>query len=80
VAEGRGKPRPSSFKSPLFAADRDSVTFALSPPVKYAALLGLVAALLGGGMTMLGQGKSSVAATPHVINRHPFGTRAKCRT
>jgi hypothetical protein len=53
------------------------VTFTLSPPVRYAALLGLLAAvLIGGGMTMLNRGESSVAA-PHVLNRHPFGTHAK---
>ncbi len=50
------------------------MTFTLSPPIRYAALLGLVAALLiGGGMTVLGHGESSVAATPHVIKHHPFG-------
>jgi hypothetical protein len=53
------------------------VTFTLSPPVRYAALLGLLAAVLvGGGMTMLGRGHSSAAPT-HVINRHPFGTHVK---
>jgi len=53
------------------------VTFALSPPVKYAALLGLVAALLGGvGLTVLGHGPSS-ASTPHVIKHHPFGPGLK---
>jgi len=53
------------------------VTFTLSPPVRYAALLGLLAAvLIGGGMTMPGRGHSSAAA-PHVINRHPFGTQPK---
>jgi hypothetical protein len=53
------------------------VSFTLSPPVRYAALLGLLAAVLvGGGMTMLNRGESSVAAS-HVINRHPFGTHAK---
>jgi hypothetical protein len=53
------------------------VTFTLSPPIRYAALLGLLAALLvGGGMTMLGRGENSVA-TPHVIKRHPFGAGLK---
>jgi hypothetical protein len=51
------------------------VTFTLSPPVRYAVLLGLLAAVLaGGGMTMLGHGDSA-APTPHVINRHPFGVK-----
>jgi hypothetical protein len=49
------------------------VTFTLSPPVRYAALLGLVATLLvGGGMTVLSHRGNSVA-TPHVIKHHPFG-------
>ncbi len=78
--EGRGRPRPSSFKSPLFAADRHSVTFTLSPPIRYAALLGLLAAvLIGGGMTVLGHRDSSVA-TPHVITHHPFGPGVKTKT
>jgi len=55
------------------------VTFALSPPVRYAALLGLLAALLvGGGMTVLSHGESSVA--PHVIKHHPFGSGLKKKT
>jgi hypothetical protein len=54
------------------------VTFTLSPPIRYAALLGLLAALLiGGGMTVLGHGESSVATTPHVIKHHPFGSGVK---
>jgi hypothetical protein len=57
------------------------VTFSLSPPVRYAALLGLLAAvLIGGGMTMLSHGKSSVAATPHAITHHPFGGAKKQAT
>jgi hypothetical protein len=53
------------------------VTFTLSPPIRYAALLALLAALLiGGGMTMLGHGENSVA-TPHVIKHHPFGPGVK---
>jgi hypothetical protein len=56
------------------------VTFALSPPVRYAALLGLLAALLvGGGMTVLSHGERSVA-TPHVIKHHPFGSGLKKKT
>ena len=57
------------------------MTFTLSPPVRYAALLGLLAALLvGGGMTVLGHRESSVAATPHVIKHHPFGGAKKQAT
>jgi hypothetical protein len=49
------------------------VTLSLSPPIRYAALAALLGALvLGGGMTMMGHGKTSVAA-PHVIKHHPFG-------
>jgi hypothetical protein len=49
------------------------VTLSLSPPIRYAALAALLGALLlGGGMAMLGHGKTSVAA-PHVIKHHPFG-------
>jgi len=56
------------------------VTFTLSPPIRIAALIGLVAALaLGGGMTVLGhRGESSVAA-PHVLKHHPFGLGAKTK-
>jgi len=51
------------------------VTFTLSPPVRYAALLGLLAAvLIGGGTTMLGGGKAT-EAVPHAINPHPFGKK-----
>jgi hypothetical protein len=51
------------------------VTFTLSPPVRYAALLGLLAAvLIGGGTTMLGSGEDT-EAVPHAINPHPFGKK-----
>ncbi len=56
------------------------MTFALSPTVRYAALLALLGAvLIGGGMTMLGHG-GSPAATPHVIKHHPFGVGLKKQT
>jgi hypothetical protein len=56
------------------------VTFTLSPSVRYAALLGLLGALLvGGGMTVLSHRESSVAA-PHVIKHHPFGSSLKKKT
>ena len=55
------------------------MTFTLSPPVRYAALLGLLAAVLvGGGMTVLAHRENSVA-TPHVIKHHPFGPGATKR-
>ena len=58
------------------------MTFAVSPPVRYAALAALLAALLiGGGMTMLGHGGSQASSsTPHVIKHHPFGLGAKKQT
>ena len=50
------------------------MTFTLSPPVRYAALLGLLAAvLIGGGTTILGRGEAE--AVPHAINPHPFGKK-----
>jgi hypothetical protein len=53
------------------------VTFTLSPPVRYAALLGLLATVVvGGGMTMLGH-KDSAAPTTHIIKHHPFGAGVK---
>jgi len=53
------------------------VTFTLSPPVRIAALLGLLAAVLvGAGMMVIGRGEPS-EATPHVIKHHPFGASAK---
>ena len=56
------------------------MTLSLSPPIRYAALAALLAALLiGGGMTMLGHGETSVAA-PHVIKHHPFGPGVKKAT
>jgi hypothetical protein len=55
------------------------VTFAISPPVRYAALLALLAALLiGGGMTMLGhRGSPAATTTPHAVKHHPFGLGLK---
>lgn len=53
------------------------MTFTLSPPVRIAALLGVLAAvLIGGGLTMLGRG-GATEAVPHAINPHPFGTKKK---
>jgi glucose/arabinose dehydrogenase len=54
------------------------VAFSVSPPVRYAALLGLLLAILGGGsMMLLGRGGGDEAATAHAINPHPFGTHAQ---
>ena len=56
------------------------MTLTLSPPVRYAALLGLLAAvLIAGGLMVMGHGKTAVA-TPHVIKHHPFGPGAKTKT
>jgi hypothetical protein len=53
------------------------VTFTLSPPVRIAALLGVLAAvLIGGSMTMLGRG-GETQAVPHAINPHPFGIKKR---
>ncbi len=54
------------------------MTFTLSPPVRYAALLGLLAAILiGGGLKVVGRGESSVATAHVKIKHHPFGGTAK---
>ena len=51
------------------------MTLTLSPPVKIAALLGILGALLlGGSMMTLGRGETS-EAIPHAINPHPFGAK-----
>jgi hypothetical protein len=57
------------------------VTFTLSPPVRYAALLGLLAAvLIGGGTTMLGRGGEANEPVAHKINPHPFGKKKPAAT
>jgi pyruvate/2-oxoglutarate dehydrogenase complex dihydrolipoamide acyltransferase (E2) component len=54
------------------------VTLTLSPPVRIAALLGLLAAVLvGGSMTVLGRGEEPAPTTAHKIQHHPFGGTAK---
>jgi len=51
------------------------VTLTLSPPVKIAAICGLVfTVLVFGGLRMLGGKGTDSVATPHVIEHHPFGT------
>jgi hypothetical protein len=51
------------------------VTLTLSPPVKIAALCGLLAVvMIPAGLMFMGRSSgSSDAAPPHVLNRHPFG-------
>jgi hypothetical protein len=49
----------------------------VSPPVRIAAIVGLLAAFaLGAGFMLMGHGGGETA-TPHVINKHPFGLRGK---
>jgi hypothetical protein len=56
------------------------VTFTLSPPVRIAAMLGLVAAVvIGGGMMVLGRGEASASETK-VIQHRPFGPGANAKT
>jgi hypothetical protein len=56
------------------------VTFTLSSPVRYAALLGLLAAvLIGGGTTMLGRSDANETVA-HKINPHPFGEKKPAAT
>jgi hypothetical protein len=51
------------------------VTLTLSPPVKIAAICGLVfTVIVFGGLRLLGgKGGGDSVATPHVIRHHPFG-------
>jgi hypothetical protein len=59
------------------------VTLTLSPPIKIAAICGLVfTVLVFGGLRMLGGkgGSSSDTAAPHVIHHHPFGAGATKKT
>jgi hypothetical protein len=51
------------------------VTFTVSPPVRIAAVVGLVAVVvIGGAMMMLNRKGDSTAAAPHAIKHHPFGS------
>jgi hypothetical protein len=57
------------------------MTFTLSPPIRYAALCALLASVvIGGGLMMLGHKSESAVATPHVINKHPFGVKRHATT
>jgi hypothetical protein len=55
------------------------VTLTLSPPVRIAAICGILfAVLVPAGLMIMGRGGGGSAdTTPHVINRHPFGPAAK---
>ena len=57
------------------------MTFTLSPPIRYAALCALLASVvIGGGLMMMGHKSESAVATPHVINKHPFGVKKQATT
>ena len=57
------------------------MTFTLSPPIRYAALCALLASVvIGGGLMMMGHKSQSAVATPHVINKHPFGVKKHATT
>jgi hypothetical protein len=57
------------------------VALSISPPVRYAALLALVLAVVGGGGFMLmGRSGSDSAAPAHTINPHPFGIKKPAAT
>jgi hypothetical protein len=54
------------------------VTLTLSPPVRIAAICGLLFTVLAaGGLKFMGGSSSSSVATPHIIKHHPFGPGAK---
>jgi hypothetical protein len=55
------------------------VTLTLSPPVRIAAICGLLLTVVAfAGMKLMGgSGDSSVAAAPHIIKHHPFGSGVK---
>jgi hypothetical protein len=56
------------------------VTLTVSPPIRIAAICGLLfTVLVFGGLRLLGGGGDSVAA-PHVIRHHPFGPGVKATT
>lgn len=53
------------------------MTLTVSPPLRIAAICGLLfTVIVFGGLKMLG-GKGDSVAAPHVIKHHPFGTGAK---
>ena len=53
------------------------MTMTVSPPVRIAAVCGLLfTVIVFGGLKMLG-GKGDTVAAPHVIKHHPFGAGAK---
>ncbi len=57
------------------------MTLTLSPPVKIAAICGLVfTVLVFGGLRLLGTGGGSDTATPHVILHHKFGSGVTKKT
>jgi hypothetical protein len=54
------------------------VAFSVSPPVRYAALLALLVAVVGGaGFMLMGRSGGDTSISAHTINPHPFGTHTK---
>jgi hypothetical protein len=54
------------------------VTLTLSPPVRIAAILGIVASLaLFASMQLMGGGSGDAPVSVHAINPHPFGIKQK---
>jgi hypothetical protein len=57
------------------------VTLTVSPPIRIAAICGLLfTVLVFGGLRLLGGGGGDSVAAPHVIKHHPFGPGVKATT
>lgn len=57
------------------------MTLTVSPPIRIAAICGLLfTVIVFGGLRLLGGGGSDSAAAPHVIKHHPFGPGVKATT
>jgi hypothetical protein len=64
---------PFALQSLVRGADNSHVDTTISPPVRIAAVCGLVAALvMGGGLMMLGRKSNSATPAPVVIRHHTF--------
>ena len=64
---------PFALQSLVRGADNSHVDTTISPPVRIAAICGLVAALaIGGGLMMLGRKSNSATPPPVVIKHHTF--------
>jgi hypothetical protein len=57
------------------------VTLTVSPPIRIAAICGLLfTVIVFGGLRLLGGGGGDSVAAPHVIKHHPFGPGVKATT